>query len=154
MSRFPIHDVLFHQWPVNGYVHKLHHGDWFGGKGVGLCQIFYNDLRINVYTAHVCILFMNPLVLKVFNLLFINGSSLQLHAEYDRESDEYVAHRVLQAFDTAQFIHMTSGGADLVILGGDLNTEPDDLAYQVLLLNAGLHDAYHQPSTVSLLNFS
>lgn len=55
---------------------------------------------------------------------------------------------MLQAFDTAQFIHMTSGGADLVILGGDLNTEPDDLAYQVLLLNAGLHDAYHQPSTV------
>ncbi|KAJ1525886.1 hypothetical protein ONE63_009077 [Megalurothrips usitatus] len=124
LSRFPIHDVLFHQWPVNGYVHKLHHGDWFGGKGVGLCQIYYNDLLINVYTAH-------------------------LHAEYDRESDEYVAHRVLQAFDTAQFIHMTSGGADLVILGGDLNTEPDDLAYQVLLLNAYLHDAYHQPSTVN-----
>lgn len=53
LSRFPIHDVLFHQWPVNGYVHKLHHGDWFGGKGVGLCQIYYNDLLINVYTAHV-----------------------------------------------------------------------------------------------------
>lgn len=73
-----------------------------------------------------------------------------MHAEYDRESDEYIAHRVLQAFDTAQFIHMTSGGADLVILGGDLNTEPDDLAYQVLLLNANLHDAYHQTLQVSL----
>lgn len=52
LSRFPIHDVLFHQWPLNGYVHKLHHGDWFGGKGVGLCQVYYNDLLINVYTAH------------------------------------------------------------------------------------------------------
>lgn len=128
LSRFPIHDVLFHQWPLNGYVHKLHHGDWFGGKGVGLCQIYYNDLLINVYTAH-------------------------LHAEYDRESDEYIAHRVLQAFDTAQFIHMTSGGADLVILGGDLNTEPDDLAYQVLLLNANLHDAYLQPSALNKTTF-
>lgn len=128
LSRFPIHDVLFHQWPVNGYVHKIHHGDWFGGKGVGLCQIYYNDLLINVYAAH-------------------------LHAEYDRESDEYIAHRVLQAFDTAQFIHMTSGGADMVILGGDLNTEPDDLAYQVLLLNAYLHDAYNQPSAVDKTTF-
>lgn len=59
-----------------------------------------------------------------------------------------MAHRVLQAFDTAQFILMTSGGADLVLLGGDLNTEPDDLAYQVLLLNANLSDAYHQDSSV------
>ncbi|KAK3927734.1 Putative neutral sphingomyelinase [Frankliniella fusca] len=128
LSRYPIHDVLFHQWPVNGYVHKIHHGDWFGGKGVGLCQIYYNDLLIHVYTAH-------------------------LHAEYDRESDEYIAHRVLQAFDTAQFIHMTSGGADMVILGGDLNTEPDDLAYQVLLLNAYLHDAYNQPSSTDKTTF-
>lgn len=53
-----------------------------------------------------------------------------MHAEYDRDCDEYQAHRVLQAFDTAQFIQLTSGGADLVILAGDLNTEPGDLAYR------------------------
>lgn len=41
-----------------------------------------------------------------------------------------MAHRVLQAFDTAQFIKLTSGGADFVILAGDLNTEPGDLAYR------------------------
>lgn len=54
----------------------------------------------------------------------------QLHAEYDRNCDEYQAHRVLQAFDTAQFIQLTSMGADLVVLAGDLNTEPDDLSYR------------------------
>lgn len=66
---------------------------------------------------------------------------MQLHAEYCRENDEYNAHRVLQAFDTAQFIRMTRGSADAVILGGDLNTEPQDLAYRIICGVAGLSDA-------------
>lgn len=66
---------------------------------------------------------------------------LQLHAEYNRENDEYMAHRVLQAFDTAQFIKMTMGGADAAILGGDLNTEPEDLAYRIISTVAGLTDS-------------
>ena len=57
---------------------------------------------------------------------------LQLHAEYNCENDEYMAHRVLQAFDTAQFVKMTSGGVDAVIFAGDLNTEPQDLAYRII----------------------
>jgi len=66
--------------------------------------------------------------------------TLQLHAEYNQENDEYMAHRVLQAFDTAQFVRMTSGGADAVILAGDLNTEPQDLAYRIIRGVAGLAD--------------
>lgn len=58
-----------------------------------------------------------------------------------------MAHRVLQAFDTAQFIRMTRGGADAVILGGDLNTEPQDLAYQIICNVAGLVDACGQSLT-------
>lgn len=73
-------------------------------------------------------------------ILFI-VCSLQLHAEYNRENDEYMAHRVLQAFDTAQFVRMTSGGADAVILAGDLNTEPQDLAYRIMRGVGGLMDA-------------
>lgn len=65
-----------------------------------------------------------------------------MHAEYHRDCDEYLAHRVLQAFDTAQFIQVTSGGADLVILAGDLNTEPGDLAYRIILGLTGLTDAF------------
>lgn len=52
-----------------------------------------------------------------------------------------MAHRVLQAFDTAQFVRMTSGGADAVLLAGDLNTEPQDLAYRIIRGVAGLTDA-------------
>ncbi|XP_014479972.1 PREDICTED: putative neutral sphingomyelinase isoform X2 [Dinoponera quadriceps] len=122
LSRYPIHEVMFHKWPLNGYVHKIHHGDWFGGKGVGLCKIKIRDMFVNIYVVH-------------------------LHAEYNRENDEYKAHRVLQAFDTAQFVRMTSGGADAVILTGDLNTEPQDLAYRIIRGVAGLTDAC--PNSVS-----
>lgn len=52
-SRYPIGDVIFNKWPLNGYVHKIHHGDWFGGKGVGLCKLKVQNLDVNVYVAHV-----------------------------------------------------------------------------------------------------
>jgi len=67
-----------------------------------------------------------------------------LHAEYDRTNDEYLAHRVTQAFDTAQFISLTSKHADAVIVGGDLNTEPGDLAYRLIVHTAHLHDACNE----------
>lgn len=53
LSRYCLQDVFFHQWAVNGYVHKLQHGDWFGGKGVGLCRLKINGFNVNVYSAHV-----------------------------------------------------------------------------------------------------
>lgn len=68
--------------------------------------------------------------------------SFQLHAEYNRESDDYKAHRVVQAFDTAQFLENTRGSSAIQILAGDLNTEPGDLAYRVLLFEANLKDAF------------
>lgn len=123
-SRYVIENVFFHQWPVNGYVHKLHHGDWFGGKGIGLCIVKCKGISINIYSAH-------------------------LHAEYNRGNDEYMAHRVLQAFDMSQFISMTSTNADIVILGGDLNTEPGDLSYRMIRHNAQLQDSFLQAQQVS-----
>lgn len=52
-SRYKIISTFFHHWSVNGYVHKIQHGDWFGGKGVGLCKIKIQDHIINFYLAHV-----------------------------------------------------------------------------------------------------
>lgn len=71
--------TFFHQWSVNGYVQKIQHGDWYGGKGkyliifhiinsqfsisylishsfstgVGLCKISVDNQVINFYIAHV-----------------------------------------------------------------------------------------------------
>lgn len=116
-SKYPIEDVFFHQWKLNGYFHKINHADWFGGKGIGVCKIIINNYVINVYTAH-------------------------LHAEYNPDNDEYKVHRLLQAFDTAQLIRFTSKKADLVVLAGDLNTEPNSLAYEMMCTLPGLVDAY------------
>lgn len=73
----------------------------------------------------------------------------QLHAEYDRNCDEYQAHRVLQAFDTAQFIQLTSTSADLAVLAGDLNTEPGDLAYRIIVGVTGLTDAFTEAGEIA-----
>jgi len=60
LSRYPICDVMFHRWSLNGYVHKIHHADWFGGKGVGLCKIKICNMNINIYIPHV----------RLYNALF------------------------------------------------------------------------------------
>ncbi|XP_055542294.1 putative neutral sphingomyelinase [Wyeomyia smithii] len=125
-SKFPIVSAFFHAWSVNGYVHRIQHGDWFGGKGVGLAKILVHGQLVHMYAAH-------------------------LHAEYDRKRDDYMAHRVIQAYDTAQFIESTRGTAVVQILAGDLNTEPGDLAYRVLQTTSKLTDSVDRTMYVSFL---
>lgn len=67
-----------------------------------------------------------------------------MHAEYDRESDDYNAHRVVQAFDTAQFIQTTRGDSVMQVLAGDLNTEPGDLAHRMLLAASQLQETHSE----------
>lgn len=115
-SKWLIQDVFFHQWPLNGYIHKIHHGDWFGGKGVGLCRIRVKNRLVNIYCTH-------------------------LHAEY-HEDDIYLAHRTLQAHSTAEFVNLTKSTADVSILAGDLNTGPGDLSYRLITELPSLIDPY------------
>lgn len=115
-TKWPIKEILFHQWPLNGYIHMVHHGDWFGGKGVGLIVLDVAGFTVNVYTTH-------------------------LHAQY-HEDDSYLVHRVEQAFDTAMFIRLTSSKAHFSTLAGDLNTAPGSLCEKILTLVAELSDSY------------
>jgi hypothetical protein len=85
---------------------------------------------------------------------FLKPYMFQLHAEYNHRNDEYMAHRVLQAFDMSQFICMTSANADIVILGGDLNTEPGDLSYRIIRFNAQLQDSFHQAPQVCITSIT
>ncbi|KAM9757927.1 sphingomyelin phosphodiesterase 2 isoform 1-T2 [Menidia menidia] len=110
-------DTFLYRYSLNGYPYMAHHGDWFGGKAVGLAVLKLGDLTANVYVTH-------------------------LHAEYSREKDSYLPHRVVQAWELQQFIRHTSPGADVVILGGDLNMHPQDLGNRLLLSYTGLRDSY------------
>ncbi|XP_029550764.1 sphingomyelin phosphodiesterase 2 isoform X1 [Salmo trutta] len=116
-SRHRIHDAFLYRYSLNGYPYMAHHGDWFGGKAVGMVILNIGSLAAHVYITH-------------------------LHAEYSREKDSYLPHRVVQAWELQQFIRHTSSGADLVILAGDLNLHPQDLGNRLLRTYTGLRDSY------------
>ncbi|XP_042743942.1 sphingomyelin phosphodiesterase 2 [Lagopus leucura] len=116
-SKFPILDTLLYQYSLNGYPYMLHHGDWFCGKSVGLVVVRIAKITFNIYVTH-------------------------LHAEYSREKDAYLPHRVVQAWELAQFIRHTAKAADVVLLGGDLNMHPGDVGIRLLRGWTGLQDAF------------
>ena len=117
LSKAPIQDATFHEFSLNGYPHKVFHGDWFAGKGLGVCGIDYKGLNIHVFVSH-------------------------FHAEYSRSKDIYLGHRVMKALEAAQWIKLTSSGADLTIYAGDFNTEPVDVPYSILRSVASLGDSW------------
>uniref|UniRef100_A0A7E4USR3 sphingomyelin phosphodiesterase n=1 Tax=Panagrellus redivivus TaxID=6233 RepID=A0A7E4USR3_PANRE len=117
LSRWKIQSTLIHRYSLNGFPHHIHRGDWFGGKVVGLAEIDADGYKLCVYTTH-------------------------LHAEYNRDNDLYLPHRLAQAFELAQFVRHTSRDADLIILTGDFNIEPEDLGYHVIRNLANLRDAW------------
>lgn len=55
------------------YVQYFHAGDWYGGKGVGLCKLLIHGHPVNVYIAHVSIpsMFSKHLVCIQHNSLLI-----------------------------------------------------------------------------------
>ncbi|KAL8614667.1 hypothetical protein ACOMHN_051119 [Nucella lapillus] len=122
-SKLPILETFFHRFHLNGHAYKVQHGDWFGGKGVGLCKLEYRGFKINLYVTHI-------------------------HAEYNRANDEYLAHRVSQAFEMSQFIRLTSLDCDVVLAAGDFNLESSDVGYQLLLTNTPLYDAWKNKKNI------
>ena len=54
----------------------------------------------------------------------------------------YLPHRLSQAFELAQFVRHTSRDADLLILTGDFNIEPEDLGYHLIRNLANVQDAW------------
>jgi hypothetical protein len=94
------------------------HGDYFGGKGVGLAKIKHPDLGIlNIYNTH-------------------------LHAQYNFDLDEYLAYRLTQTYEFLRFIQIT-GSDGIVIAGGDLNSNTDSMAYKMLTFK--LNDTWNRP---------
>lgn len=121
-SAHRILDAFLFRYSLNGYPYKLQHGDWFGGKSVGFVILDISGMVVNAYVTH-------------------------LHAEYCRENDSYLQHRLFQSWELAQFVWHTSKSADLVILGGDLNMHPSDLGCRLLCSYTGLKDSFCEAET-------
>lgn len=53
LSRWPILEVDFWRFSLNGFVHHLWYGDGATGAGVGLAKVrMPNGLVANLYTSH------------------------------------------------------------------------------------------------------
>jgi len=118
-SKVRINDVTFHHFGLNGYPHRLTHGDWFGGKGLGVGQIDFKGFNIHIFTSHY-------------------------HATYNYNplKDIYLGHRVVHGVESAQWIKLSSSSADLTIYAGDFNNEPKDVPYQIVRYVTPLQDAW------------
>jgi sphingomyelin phosphodiesterase 2 len=138
-SRYPIQQAMFHRFMLNGQAHHIWHGDWWSGKGVGLTRIAVSqNFSINFYNTH-------------------------LHAEYDKEEQYYLGHRISQLQQLLQFVQMSSAVHEtekyLNIIVGDLNTMPNcvsfDLFFKKDIIGMNLLDAaqvYSSSSSTTLLN--
>ena len=110
-SKFPIKQAMFHRFMLNGQAHHIWHGDWWSGKGVGLTRIAVSqNFTINFYNTH-------------------------LHAEYDKEEQYYLGHRISQLQQLLQFVQMSSAVPEsekyLNVIVGDLNTMPDCVSFDL-----------------------
>nr|CBN80739.1 Sphingomyelin phosphodiesterase 2 [Dicentrarchus labrax] len=53
-SKHRIHDTFLYRYSLNGYPYMAHHGDWFGGKAVGMAVLKIGSLTAIVYVTHGC----------------------------------------------------------------------------------------------------
>lgn len=125
LSRWPMQETVYRRYVVNGKPEHLHHYDYYGAKGTGLCKIKLGDITLNLFVTH-------------------------MHAAYndnyaDKESgvaDEYEQHRTAQALQMSEFIRATSSSADLILAVGDFNSLPNSLGMRTLRSLGGLRDAW------------
>jgi sphingomyelin phosphodiesterase 2 len=123
-TRFPIENVSFLRFRLNGHPQDLRRLDYYGRKGIGRLRLRTPYGPLDVYNTH----FIAP------------------YLEIGR--DEYFAHRAAQAFEAGSFISAMTCDTPVVVTG-DLNSTEDRVAYRTCLWVADLKDSYRvvNPST-------
>ena len=110
-SRWPIVDIDYRRYSLAGRPERIFHGDWYSGRGASMCTVKHPDLgHINVYNTHLIASYAK------------NGSR-----------DIYSIHRLSELYELVSFVDETSREEGISILAGDLNTEPEDRPYRMLL---------------------
>jgi sphingomyelin phosphodiesterase 2 len=125
LSRWPIQETVYRRYVVNGKPEHLHHYDYYGAKGTGLCKISLGDTTLNLYVTHMHAAYNDNYADK--------GAGVM---------DEYEQHRSAQSLQMSEFIRTTSHGADLTLAVGDFNSLPSSLAMRTLRSLGRLQDAW------------
>jgi len=117
LSRFPIKEVFFHQYRVNGAIYRVDHGDYHAGKGFGFARIQINDTQsVSVVVTHTI-------------------------ARY-KDDDSYHADRLSQVWELIRFLQLTSRPNQPVIVAGDMNSKPNSVEYSMFTRVGKLFDAF------------
>lgn len=125
ISRYPIKEVSFHRYRVNGRVLRVDHGDYHAGKGFGYAKLAVSDTQlVNVILTHTIAQY-NPM-------------------------DTYLPDRLSQVWELSRFIQFVSRPDQLLITVGDMNFRVDSLEYNMLTQIGNLSDAYRviNPKTI------
>jgi sphingomyelin phosphodiesterase 2 len=132
LSRFPLIDVHFFRYKLNGQVIRVDHGDFYAGKGIGYA-------KLQVAEDRIVELFLTHTIAKYTD----NGND-----------DHYRADRLTQLYELGRTVQMVTSHYDdtfhnnskvvhNVIVLGDFNCSPETLEYQALLklLGKGFSDS-------------
>jgi len=125
ISRYPIKEVYFHRYRVNGRVLRFDHGDYHAGKGFGFAKLAVSDTQlVNVILTHTI-------------------------AQYN-SMDAYSPDRLSQIWELSRFIQFVSRPDQLLITVGDMNFKSDSLEYNMITQVGNLSDAYREANPKSV----
>ncbi|MFO7975783.1 MAG: endonuclease/exonuclease/phosphatase family protein [Candidatus Hydrogenedentota bacterium] len=111
VSRYPIEEAFFHRYTEGGKPYKVHHGDWWAGKGVCVTRLALPEGYVDFFNTHI-------------------------HAQYN--SSEYDHVRMSQIKELAAFINAAALNTVPTLSVGDYNVEPSEPQYQTLVEEANL----------------
>lgn len=116
-SAWEIESTFWKRFTLCGSPERFWHGDFFTGKGVGGVRLRIpdnggssseNSCYVDIYNTH-------------------------LHAEYNFNRDSYIAHRITQWQELAEFVEDSSLPSHVTIIAGDLNTEEKEIPYRMVI---------------------
>ena len=118
LSRYPIVDVEFLPFRLQGTAETIYRGDYIARKGIAFARIQTPLTMVDVYNIHTV---------------------AQYHPD---EQDEYRAHRAAQHYEAARFVTRQSPDGNPLIVLGDFNARPDQLSYRIFQTLSGMTDCY------------
>lgn len=117
ISRYPIKDVYFHRYRVNGRIIRFDHGDYHAGKGFGFARIAVSETQtVGIIITHTI-------------------------ASYDRQ-DSYLPDRLSQVWEISRFIQFATHPDQLLMVVGDMNFRTETVEYNMITQVGKLSDAY------------
>nr|CAG8466628.1 8362_t:CDS:2 [Entrophospora candida] len=132
LSRYPIVEVNFHKYRLNGHPIKVTHGDWYVGKGVASAVVDHPVAGL----------------IEIFNT--------HTHAGYGSKNntDVYLGHRTSQGWEISNLLRVSTSRGRNVIALGDFNSEPDSILYKLVTTHGQMTDSWASQNTSSSSNVS